>query len=60
MDDVSEMVTLAMAWAIEAGMVFGLTAGTLYPLIGTLALGLVTLGHLPRRSKEQTRWKPLV
>jgi hypothetical protein len=41
-------------------MVFGLTAGTLYPLIGTLALGLVTLGHLPRRSKEQTRWKPLV
>jgi hypothetical protein len=31
MDDVTKKLTLAMAQAIEAWMVSGLTAGTLYP-----------------------------
>lgn len=40
----------AAAQAVGAGMFFGLTVGTFYPLLAALALGQVTMGQLWRAS----------
>jgi hypothetical protein len=46
MDALTEKLMWAAAQAIGAGMLFGLTVGTFYPLLAALALGQVTVSQV--------------
>jgi hypothetical protein len=45
-DALSEKCMSAVAQAVGAALVFGITAGTFYPLVAGLALGQVTVGQV--------------